>query len=379
MKHSSKQAFVVRAALLTAALLPALPRPAAACGGGGVTSASSGVLANTQRIFMSVRAATTEVVVQIGVPATTADYGVLIPVPSQPTLDPQPVAEADLVALDKATAPTIYAVHESDDSHGCACGGASKGNDTGGDRGPGVSVSEPVNIGPVEAVVVSANDGDALAAWLAAHGFALSSDEQALVAAYAVSGSYFIAIRRSDAAATGAATSIGLHYTLAGAHKKLSLGFARLGAAPQVSFTLFFAASQTMGPAAPFAALSLDQLDATLLRGGDYPTAVANAVAAHDGKAFVVERAVPRSALAGPVGSGLLGLVDDGATITRMSTIVAAASLDDDATFAGPYTGNVSGQVYVSERLPRAHVAAVGLAPLALAALSLWRRRRRRG
>src|SRR3954452_23141143 len=104
--------YVFRIALGLFVLFFATPRAAVACGGGGVTSASSGVLADTQRIFMSLRASTTEVVVQIGVPATTADYGVLIPVPSQPTLDPQPVAESELAALDAATVPKIY-VHEN--------------------------------------------------------------------------------------------------------------------------------------------------------------------------------------------------------------------------------------------------------------------------
>jgi hypothetical protein len=356
------------------------PRSAVACGGGGVTSASSGVLADTQRIFMSLRASTTEVVVQIGVPATTADYGVLIPVPSQPTLDPQPVAEADLAALDDATAPTIYITEEDDSSGGCGCPMAA-GNDSKGGVGNGgseVSVSEPVNIGPVEAVVLSGDNDDALAAWLTEHGFALSAADQAIVADYGGAGTYFIAVRRSEAATDGSATSIGLHYTLAGAHKKLSLGFARLGAAARVSFTLFLAAPQAMGPAAPFAALPLSELDWGLLHRGDYAGAVAHAVAAYDAKAFVVEKAVPKSALAGTVGAGLLGLTDDGAIVTRMSTIVAAESLHDDATFTGPYQGNVSGQIQASTSLPRAHMAAVGLFPTLALAASLLRRRRRR-
>src|SRR6478735_7058337 len=80
---------------------------ALACGGGGVTS-KVGVTTNAQRIFMSVRATgTTDIVAQIAVPKTTADYGVLIPVPDEPTLDSEPVSAEDLNALDKATAPVI--------------------------------------------------------------------------------------------------------------------------------------------------------------------------------------------------------------------------------------------------------------------------------
>src|SRR5262245_5960350 len=198
VRHLGRVSQAARGLLLVGAalLLPALPRPAAACGGGGVASVNSGVLANAQRIFMSVRAATTEVVVQIGVPATTADYGVLIPVPSEPTLDPQPVAEADLVALDEITAPKIYVYESSHSSDiGCGCGADSKGSDNAGGGTPadgGVSVSEPVDIGPVTAVVLSADTGDALAAWLNDNGFALSADGQAIVAAYAGAGNFFI-------------------------------------------------------------------------------------------------------------------------------------------------------------------------------------------
>jgi len=61
-----------------------------------------------------------------------------------------------------------------------------------------------------------------------------------------------------------------------------------------------------------------------------------------------------------------------------MSTIVAAESLHDDATFTGPYQGNVSGQTRASMSLPRGHMAAVGLFPTLALAASLLRRRRRR-
>src|SRR4051812_7884739 len=87
-------------------------RSAFACGGGGVTG-GSGVRMNTQRIVMSVRASgTTDMIAQVGVPATTADYGVLIPVPSEPTLDDQPISTSDLQKLDDATRPEIYAASE---------------------------------------------------------------------------------------------------------------------------------------------------------------------------------------------------------------------------------------------------------------------------
>lgn len=92
---------------MTASLL--LPvRAARACGGGVVTTAEAGTIgANAQRIIISVHGGTTDVVTQIGVPAAGVDYGVLIPMAGQPTLDPNPVASADIDRLFADTAPSI--------------------------------------------------------------------------------------------------------------------------------------------------------------------------------------------------------------------------------------------------------------------------------
>ena len=285
-----------------------LSRPAAACGGGGVTTTSvdtSGVVANSQLIFMSVHAATTDVIVQIGVPATTADYGVLIPVPAEPTLDANPVGGSDLLTLDNATAPTIRRTDvqfdEGGGSSGCGCLGAGSANDFAGAPPPAssssVAVSAPVNIGPVQAVVLTAANADAVDTWLTDNGFVISDANRPTLEAYAGPGNYFIAIRRSDTATTGAPSSIGIHYTLAGDHRKLSLGFARLGAAPNVAFTLFLATTEAVAPSPPFATLSLYDLDATRLRNGDYAGAVQAAVTDHASQAFVLEAAINKGKL----------------------------------------------------------------------------------
>jgi uncharacterized protein DUF2330 len=371
-------------AVIAAAFAVAIaPRPVAACGGGGVTSTSSGVVANAQRIFMSVRAATTDIVVEIGVPATSADWGALIPTPAEPTLDAQPISEADLAALDAATAPTILVSQPgggSDDGCGCPFVAGTKANSGGGSTvvDAGVTVSAPVNVGPVQAVSLTADTADAVQTWLASNGFSLTADGQAIVAAYAGTGRYFIAIRRSDTATTGAPTSIGLHYTLPGGHQKLSLGFARLGAAPTVAFTLWNVTAGASAPQAPFVPVLLTALDQPTLRQGRYADAVSAAVAAHDNQAFVLEGESDKTTLTGRgVGAGLLGLVDDGATITRMSTIVPAAALTTDATF-GAYTGGfIPGTVYAERHRRGIRYLAAGLLP-AFATLVVRRRRARR-
>jgi hypothetical protein len=86
--HRGSIIFLVLSVPLTAA---ALSGDARACGGGGlVTAEAATVGANVQRVFVAVRPQVTEAVTQVAVPATAADYGVLIPLPARPTVDDKP-------------------------------------------------------------------------------------------------------------------------------------------------------------------------------------------------------------------------------------------------------------------------------------------------
>ncbi|MEI9952738.1 MAG: DUF2330 domain-containing protein [Pseudomonadota bacterium] len=346
-----------------------------ACGGGGVTS-KSGVLMDSQRIVISLRPTTTEIIAQVSVPTTTADYGVLIPVPSQPTLDKQPVSARDLQALDNATAPQIYRATSGGDSgdSGCGCLAAGNDDDAAASPMPRVSASAPVDIGPVTAVVLTGDNADDVEAWLSDNGFALPEAEAPTLAAYVAHGNYFIAIRRNDHAAPGGPTSVGIHYTLVGDHRKLSLGFARIGAAASVAFTVFIIAPTAIGPSAPFAALTLNDLPATPLRNDDYSAALKQAVAEHGGQAFVLESALTKRTLANSV--SLLQSLEDDAVITRLSTIISREDLAEDVVFAAPFTSPVPRQRYASFSLPHGRYASFG-AVGALIVGALLRRRTR--
>jgi hypothetical protein len=319
-------------------------REAEACGGGGVVTAETATLgASAQRIVLAINGDTTEVVSQVAVPTTTADYGVLLPVPAQPTLDSNPVSAADLDALERGTAPTLLVESPDDGGGGCGCpftsGSSKAGAATGVDGG--VRVTPPVTIGPVSAVVLTADSGAAVNAWLGENGFAIPPAAQPTVDAYSGPGRYFVAIRRSDAAAPGGPTSIGIHYTMPGDHRSLSMRFAQLGAAPKVAFTVWIAADVTLAPATPFTPLVLDDLDARLLVAAGYPAALESAVAARSGKAFVLEGTWSRSELSSSLGPSLEPLLSNQARLTRLSTIVAAGALDTDVLFTVPYSGPV--------------------------------------
>jgi hypothetical protein len=353
---------------LLASVAIGVARPARACGGGVVTREVAGTVGNAQRIVVSIHAGVTDVVTQIGVPETTEDYGALLPVPAEPTLDPNPVPASELDALDRATRPRIYLSSGgggSAEESGCLCGleeaaGEGSKSSRGGDAS--VNVSSPVDIGPVTAVVLSAEDGGAVTTWLGDNGFAIPVGDQALVDEYAGPGRYFIALKRNDSAATGAPTSIGVHFTLPMEHGELPLRFARLGAASEVTFTVFVAASETMVPAAPFAIRTLDELDVALLRSS-YAHAVAEASTRDGGLGFVIEGTWPASELESNVGSlsNLLSL--QGLRLARLTTILPDEVLTTDAHFTETYaeTPPRDRSVYSSLGFGRAGVAVVGL------------------
>ncbi|HYQ30646.1 MAG TPA: DUF2330 domain-containing protein [Polyangiaceae bacterium] len=348
--------------------------PAMACGGGGVTSKIA-VTTNSQRIFMSVRAGgTTDIVAQITVPETTADYGVLIPVPSEPTLDNQPVSAADLDALDLATRPVISSERPSSGDDGCGCIWAGADADgTGGTPKRGVTASPPVAIGPVQAVSLTGESGDAVRAWLTDNGFSLPDEDAATFDRYVGEGRYFIAIRRSERATSGAPSSIGIHYTMVGDHRMLSLGFTRIGAAPVLAFTLFLVAPEVVGPSEPFKALTLNDLDPFALQRGDYPGAVESAIAARDSKAFVLESTTGVAALA-TLAPGLTRFIDKGTMLTRATTLVRREKLDEDVVFATPFRGAVPSQRHVSLDGSRVRYAGMGSLSLLLLAGLLRRK-----
>jgi hypothetical protein len=328
----------------------------------------------SQRVFMSVRAGgTTDMIVQLTVPRTTADYGVLIPVPSEPTLDNRPVSSAELDALDNITAPRIESTSESSSGSGCGCGSVGAGDPS---RG-GVIVGDTVNIGPVVAVSLTGDNADAVGAWLMDHGFLLPSSDAETLARYVGAGSYFIAVRRSESAASGGPTSVGIHYALQGDHRKLSLGFTKIGAPPILAFTLFIAAPQAIGPTAPFAAITLNDLDSTLLRNKDYKGSVQAAVSSHDSKAFVLEGTTSKSNLPSSV-SGIAQFMDDGAIITRATTVVDRSRLSDDVVFATPFKGEIPNRRSASLSPLRTSYASIGLLGILCGAHALRRRVRQR-
>jgi len=331
-------------------LLVMAERPASACGAGVVSSGT--VAADAQRIFLSVRGGKTEIVLQVVVPRSPGDYGALIPLPGQPTLDAQPVSSAELDALDRATQVMIV---EPSDGGGCGCGSKDAGATP---RGGGALVEE-VNIGPVVASTLRGDDAAAVNQWLSDNGFVVAADQRVLIDQYSAPGRFFVAVRRNGAVAE-APDSIGVHLTLDGDQRALPLRFTRMGAGPELAFTIFVVTAVAAGPAAPWTALRVDQLAADVVHDVSYPDAVAFAVSTHGNQAFVAEY---RGPVTGLLGTRLSTLVDPGHTLTRYSTLLSTASISSDVSFDGPAPAEV----------PR---VIAGLPLALLVAAFVWRRRR---
>ena len=103
------------------------------------THADTTIAADAQRIFISVHDGVDRHVTQIGVPATNADYGVVIPVAAEPTLDPTPVMAAELDVLFSAdSAPSRPSQQSGGSGGGCGCPLATGGANNGGGGPPGV-------------------------------------------------------------------------------------------------------------------------------------------------------------------------------------------------------------------------------------------------
>ena len=119
--------------------------------------------------------------------------------------------------------------------------------------------------------------------------------------------------------------------------------------------------------------LTLNHLDAALLSKSRYADAVQKAVKAHGAKAFVLESGGSRLPTPMPLPSAL---VDSDASFVRMTTVLAANDLTEDATFFTPGSEPIEHsrriRMYAGVALP----ASVGIVGFVALAWSLRRRGR---
>jgi hypothetical protein len=291
----------------------ALGRPAWACGGffcdrGGQPVAQAG-----EEILFAVDGSSIEVHVRIRYQGSDAGFAWILPVRKLPTLSVG--TDATFVALERATTPTFRVAYQS---LGCAaplgrgagfgCGAtveeapASSAGGAGGagfnvDAATGVDVISHGVVGPYESVVLMADDGGALRAWLVDNGYLLTPAGAALLDPYVTEHDYFVALKlRTDANATDI-TPIVLSF--ADGEPCVPLRLTAIAALEDMEVTAYL-----LGPARAvptnYAEVELDwaRLDWTR-PAQSYPGLVSAAADEAGGRAFVTEFADQASALAG--------------------------------------------------------------------------------
>ena len=339
-------------------------RPAHACGG-LVQPVSGSVGLDAQRAFFAVtQAGTTHVVVQIGVPATPNDYGILLPAPVQPMLAATPVSVEELDALDAATQPSLL-LTGGGGGGGCGCGAALDGASNGSN---GVTVAQVVEIGPVVAVVLSANTVADLNMWLGDNGFVIPAGFDSVVANYTGPDQWLVAFKRSAAASTAQASSVGVRMTLQGDHRDFAMRMAAMGAGGEVAITVFVGAPEGVGPAGGYAALTLTDLDKATWEDDSYRAAVKAAVTAAGGRAFVVEGIYNATVV---TGATLSALVDRSGKLTRLTTVMTPQMMDRDVAFNAAPPAEVPTELVAANARSANVTAATAAAPAGLGVLLL--------
>jgi Uncharacterized protein conserved in bacteria (DUF2330) len=294
--------------------------------------------------ILSVHDDVTDQVFVIDVPAAGNDFGLLIPVPEQPTIDTTPVSTDAIDALELATRPSFSTGEVSDEGGGCGCASALAGDF---DNRKGVVEGEAVDIGPVTAQWVSGAQGNAIVDWLDENGFTLPAGAEAVIDGYANTGMSFVAFKRNETS-TGAAR-VGVRFTLSGDRRAYALGMSKVGSSSSMAFTIFVATDSdaAVAPDAPYAELGAADLgDGGIIADGDYRGAVAAAVAEADNAAFVIETFGPAADLPADAAA----LFASGAFVTRVSTVVDPSALTSDVTFTS--TASTTPQSFAALSLP---------------------------
>lgn len=300
----------------------------------GIVSAESLVTTDSQLAFISVHENTSDIAVLLTVPAAGEDFGALIPLPSpsEPVIDENAVDAAAFAGLDVATRPIFEDFSGDGGGEGglFSCGGRALAGDAlkANDRG-GVIAGEAINVGPVTAQWLVADDATALATYLTDNGFALPEGGQAVVDTYIGEGNGFLAFKRNDAAITTEATAIGVHFSLPGDLRTLPLRIAKLGAPSILPVTVFVAAPTAVGTQAPWSSVHVEDLDDKAALD-DYAALVDERTAEAGGKLWIFEGSLSKDLLEA---SQLTAFIDDGATISRLSARIPSDQLDDDAAF----------------------------------------------
>ncbi|QIK73010.1 DUF2330 domain-containing protein [Propioniciclava coleopterorum] len=189
-------ALLALAALVAGVLVGAAPAHACACGG-YVGPPGASVAVQSESAALALVDGRETIVLSMGAVTEADDVALLIPTPA-----PAEVARGGagvFVELAGVTAPTPRVEYDwwGTGGDGTSAGAAPQAT------GAPVTVLTQVQLGELEVTTLAASDADALAGWLAAHGYVMRDGLAAAVRPYVAEGWSYAAVRlRPEAAAT---------------------------------------------------------------------------------------------------------------------------------------------------------------------------------
>ncbi len=356
-------------ALIACSLMAA---PGAVACVGGLVSAESTVTAESQLALISYHADSdsTDIAVLLTVPASDQAFGALIPLPDVPVVDEAAIDPDDFVALETRSRPEFFVPDSGDGGDGLfSCGGDALGGGDGANRGGIIDEGVAVDVGPVTAQFVRAEDRSALTTYLSDNGFELPAGADDVIDGYIAQGNGFLAFKRNDAAPASGSIGVGVHFSVARDLRTLPLRIAQLGAPAVLPVTVFVAADDAVGADAPFTSVhgaDIDAEDAV----ADYAGAIDALSVENGGHVFVFEGNLDASVVSD---TAFAAFVDADAVVSRLSARIPRAALDRDVSLAAA-APSPSGASAAAMRLPRQ----VDLAFAALLGITVVVRRRRR-
>ena len=183
-------------ALLLSCALTLVAPPAMACGCGGVVAQPGTQTSVSREVALVTSDGSTESIsMQLSMESTAEDLGLLVPTPSPATVtlgDRQVFADLSYAARPRRVEdfhlfgpPALFDSRDNASSGGAgSTGGAS-----------GVTAISTVNLGPLEATTLRADDSAALQAWLEKHDYQLRPGLEAQLDPYIAEGWSFVAVR----------------------------------------------------------------------------------------------------------------------------------------------------------------------------------------
>jgi MYXO-CTERM domain-containing protein len=174
--------------------LVSAPEQAEACGGCFI-SESENTQVTGHRMVLSLSNTQSTLYDQISYSGSPESFAWILPIQGKVEIG----LSSDLLfaTLENQTQTTIVSptINCSSSCFNGSGSGVGPGPGPGGSTGSGVEVIAQEVVGPYETVQLSASDPQALADWLATHGYVIPADVQAVVDSYVVDGFDFLAMR----------------------------------------------------------------------------------------------------------------------------------------------------------------------------------------